>query len=43
MGLLVAAAPVEDLLAGSGLDFEERGMAELEALGGEWRLYAVRR
>jgi hypothetical protein len=28
-------------VAGSGLDFEERGTHELKGVPGEWRLYAV--
>jgi pimeloyl-ACP methyl ester carboxylesterase len=30
-----------DLVAGSGLEFEDRGSAELKGVPGEWRLYAV--
>jgi hypothetical protein len=30
-----------DLVAGSGLAFEERGAAELKGVPGEWRLYAL--
>ena len=32
---------VRDLVAGSGLVFEDRGAAALKGLPGEWRLYAV--
>ena len=32
---------VKDLVAGSGLAFEDRGVAELKGIPGEWRLYAA--
>jgi hypothetical protein len=32
---------VKDLVAGSGLELEDRGAHELKGLPGEWRLYAV--
>ena len=32
---------VKDLVAGSGLEFEDRGEHELKGVPGEWRLYAV--
>ncbi len=32
---------VKDLVAGSDLAFEDRGVAELKGVPGEWRLYAV--
>ena len=32
---------VRDLVAGSGLTFEDRGSHELKGIPGEWRLYAV--
>jgi hypothetical protein len=31
-----------DLVAGSGIEFEDRGVHPLKGLPGEWRLYAVR-
>jgi hypothetical protein len=34
---------VKDLVAGSGLAFEDRGQHELKGIPGEWRLYAVER
>jgi len=34
---------VKDLVAGSGLGFEERGTHTLKGVPGEWRLYAVDR
>jgi hypothetical protein len=33
---------VKDLVAGSGIEFEERETAELKGVPGEWRLYGVR-
>ena len=33
---------VRDLVAGAGLEFEERGEHELKGVPGAWRLYAVR-
>jgi class 3 adenylate cyclase len=38
---VLVSQTVKDLVAGSGLAFEERGMAELKGVPGEWRLYAV--
>jgi hypothetical protein len=32
---------VKDLVAGSGIEFEERGAHELKGIPDEWRLYAV--
>ena len=32
---------VRDLVAGSGLAFDDRGVAELKGVPGDWRLYAV--
>jgi hypothetical protein len=32
---------VRDLVAGSGIEFEDRGPHELKGVPGEWRLYAV--
>jgi hypothetical protein len=37
------SSTVKDLVAGSGLDFEERGTYPLKGVPGEWRLYAVTR
>ena len=41
-GEVLASSTVKDLVAGSGLEFEERGAYELKGVPGEWRLYAVR-
>lgn len=38
---VLVSQTVRDLVAGSGLAFEERGVAELKGVPGEWRLYAV--
>jgi pimeloyl-ACP methyl ester carboxylesterase len=40
-GEVLVSATVRDLVAGSGLKFEERGGYELKGVPGEWRLYAV--
>jgi len=40
-GEVLVSSTVKDLVAGSGLDFEERGVAELKGVPGEWHLYAV--
>jgi len=32
---------VKDLVAGSGIGFDDRGPAELKGVPGEWWLYAV--
>jgi class 3 adenylate cyclase len=34
---------VKDLVAGSGLEFDERGRHQLKGIDGEWELFAVRR
>jgi class 3 adenylate cyclase len=40
-GGVLASSTVKDLVAGSGISFEERGERELEGVPGRWRLYAV--
>ena len=40
-GEVLVTSTVKDLVAGSGLAFEERGAAELKGVPGEWQLYAV--
>jgi class 3 adenylate cyclase len=40
-GEVLVSSTVRDLVAGSGLEFEERGVAQLKGVPGEWRLYAV--
>ena len=40
---LVTSSAVPLLVAGSGIEFEDRGERELKGIGGTWRLYAVER
>ena len=40
-GEVLVSSTVRDLVAGSGLEFEDRGPASLKGVPGEWRLYAV--
>jgi pimeloyl-ACP methyl ester carboxylesterase len=40
-GEVLASSTVKDLVAGSGLQFEDRGSHELKGVPGQWRLYAV--
>jgi class 3 adenylate cyclase len=40
-GEVLVTSTVKDLVAGSGLGFEDRGSHELKGVPGEWRLYAV--
>ena len=35
------SSTVKDLVAGSGIDFEDRGMRDLKGVPGEWRIFAV--
>jgi pimeloyl-ACP methyl ester carboxylesterase/class 3 adenylate cyclase len=42
-GEVLVSSTVKDLVAGSGLRFEERGVANLKGVPDEWRLYAVQR
>jgi class 3 adenylate cyclase len=41
-GEVVVSSTVKDLVAGSGIEFDDRGDHELKGVPGEWRLYAVR-
>jgi class 3 adenylate cyclase len=41
-GEVLVSSTVKDLVAGSGLEFEDRGTHELKGVPGDWRLYAVR-
>jgi DNA-binding SARP family transcriptional activator/class 3 adenylate cyclase len=41
-GEVLVSQTVQDLVAGSGLQFEDRGRHQLEGVPGEWRLLAVR-
>jgi pimeloyl-ACP methyl ester carboxylesterase len=38
---VLVSSTVKDLVAGSGLQFIERGLRELKGIPGEWRLFAV--
>ena len=40
-GEVLVSSTVKDLVAGSGLQFEDRGVHALKGVPGEWRLYAV--
>jgi class 3 adenylate cyclase len=40
-GEVLVSSTVKDLVAGSGLEFRERGAAELKGVPGEWRLYSI--
>jgi class 3 adenylate cyclase len=40
-GEVLVSSTVKDLVAGSGIEFDERGSHELKGVPGEWRLYAV--
>jgi class 3 adenylate cyclase/pimeloyl-ACP methyl ester carboxylesterase len=40
-GEVLVSSTVKDLVAGSGLKFEDRGVHELKGVPGEWRLYAA--
>ena len=40
-GEVLVSQTVKELVAGSGVEFEERGVHELKGVPGEWRLYAV--
>ena len=40
-GEIVVSSTVKDLVAGSGIEFEDRGMRALKGLPGEWHLFAV--
>lgn len=41
-GEVLVSGTVKDLVAGSGIEFEDRGAHELKGVPGEWRLHAVR-
>jgi class 3 adenylate cyclase len=40
-GEVLVSQTVKDLVAGSGIAFDDRGLAELKGVPGEWRLYSV--
>ena len=41
-GGVVVSRTVKDLVAGSGIDFQDAGLHELKGIPGEWRLFSVR-
>lgn len=42
-GEVLVSRTVRDLVAGSGIEFEDRGAADLKGIPGSWELFAVRR
>jgi class 3 adenylate cyclase len=40
-GEVLVSSTVKDLVAGSGIEFEDRGTHELKGVPGEWSLFAV--
>jgi class 3 adenylate cyclase len=40
-GEVLVSSTVKDLVAGSGIQFEDRGLRQLKGIPGEWHLYAV--
>ena len=40
-GEVLVSGTVHDLVAGAGIEFDDRGAAELKGVPGEWRLFAV--
>jgi pimeloyl-ACP methyl ester carboxylesterase len=40
-GEVLVSSTVKDLVAGSGIEFDDRGSHELKGVPGEWHLYAV--
>ena len=40
-GEVLVSSTVKDLVAGSGIQFRDRGITELKGVPGDWRLYAV--
>jgi class 3 adenylate cyclase len=40
---VLVSSTVKDLVAGSGISFEDRGTQQLKGIPGEWRVYAVTR
>jgi pimeloyl-ACP methyl ester carboxylesterase len=41
-GVVLVSGTVKDLVSGSGIDFEDRGVHQLKGVPGEWRLFAAR-
>ena len=42
VGEILTSSTVRDLVAGSGLEFDDRGEQELKGVPGTWRVLAVR-
>ena len=42
-GEILVSSTVKDLVSGSGLAFDDRGVHDLKGIPGEWRLFAVHR
>ena len=42
-GEVLVSSTVHDLVAGSGLEFDDRGLHALKGIPGEWHLYALLR
>jgi class 3 adenylate cyclase len=40
-GEVCVSQTVKDLVAGAGIEFEDRGERELKGVPGSWRLYSV--
>ena len=40
---VLVSSTVKDLVAGSGIRFEDRGISRLAGVPGEWRLFAIDR
>jgi hypothetical protein len=38
---VLASSTVKDIVAGSGIMFEDRGITSLKGVPGEWRLFAI--
>jgi pimeloyl-ACP methyl ester carboxylesterase len=41
-GEILVSSTVKDLVAGSGIEFDDRGVRALKGIPGEWRLFAVK-
>lgn len=41
-GQVLVSSTVKDLVAGSGLQFDDRGQHTLKGIAGQWHLYSVR-
>ena len=41
-GEVLVSSTVKDLVVGSGILFEDRGLRDLKGVPGEWRMFAVR-